>query len=707
MAFQHFHKHNAKYLGIFLVLTLFSLLTFNVTGAMTTLAAKLFGGTGGAKLSFQTSSGKTVNIDDETLAAASVELPGASAIFAQVEGYDPYSSLSEGDRTYAHLMLLADADEVGIVTPTERATELVTRFKQFVQRRNPQIQLTVTDFAAMLARSRLSEQRLEFRLGELCRVEAVMRAQQGVRVIDPVRLGQLYTPKATQVGIDYVELSFERFKSELAAAPPSDVDLEAWFKGLDANVVAEKYTRGERYSVEFILVDADAWDPASVAADLVSAVDLTDDDYLADGKRDALRYFGDRTKIPATAADVTPEARAKMKKDRQLKATLEKVRAEFDVAVAALPAVEEAKPDADDAAKQAVTAALADRVAKENAAFAEQAARFGFTITAHSDLEMKQLAELDPPKDSSLQFMVRGLSAPGTAGIRTQSVLPTGDRKWGYVVRLAAAAKPAEPKPYAEVKAEVLTQWIGDHAKEKALAKGDELLALLIADGEKALAPETLAAFAKERDELVAKVEADKVLDADGKKQQREFHQRAYARHVAAVAGKAYTARFAEHAKALGLEVKSLAPQRRDVSSTWYFNDRFSGAERFLLRQNRFSPDGNGESMLMALRAGAVLPQVLVNDADSSAYVAMVRSRELPDLSSMSAKDREAAERELKSEWSRIDNPMLFGFRQMGGAKVPAYENPFAMAQLIRRHHPQVRLNDGATGSSSADGYYY
>ena len=706
MAFGHFHKYSARYLAVFLVLTLFSLLTFNVTDAMTEMAARVFGGTGGARFTFKSSSGKDVNVNDEALAIASSELPGAVAIFEQVEGYSPYSALSEGERSYAHFMLLADADEMGIVTPLERARELVTRFKQFVQRRNPEVQLTVTDFAAMLARSRLTEQRLELRLAELCRVEAVMRAQQGVRVVDPARLVQLFTPKGTKVGIDYVELSFERFKSELAATPPPDAELESWFTGLAADVIASKYTRGERYTVDFVLVDANAFDPATVPTELVAAIDLTDDDYLAEGKRDALRYFGDRIKVPATAADVTPEARAKIKKDRQLKATLEKLRSEFDVAVAALPAVEPAKPDADEAAKQAAEAALAERVAKESAAFAEQAKRFGFAVTTVPDQEMKQLAELDPPKDSSLQFMVRGLSAPGSAGIRTQSVLPTGERTHGYVVRLSAAVKPSEPKPFAEVKGDVLTHWTEENAKAKALARGEELLALLVADGEKALPPAIAAAFAKERDDALAKVETDKNLDDEGKKSQRDFYKRTHARNVQSAARSAFSARFGEHARALGLEVKSLAPQRRDVSSSWYFNDRFAGAERFLLRQNRFAMDGSGEPMLMALRAGTVLPQVLQNDADNAAYVAMVRSRELPGVDAITAKDRDAAERELKSEWSRIDNPMMFGFQRLSGGKVPVYENPFAMAQLIKRHHPQTRVNEGSSASFSPDGYY-
>lgn len=707
MAFAHFHRHRTKYLVLFLFGTLFSLLVFPITRGLNDLAAGLFGRTSGHFV-FTTTGGKEVSVEGEALQAASFELGGALGIFAQVGGLDPYASLEKSYRHYAHLILLADAEELGIVAAPGRAAGMVAEFKQFLQQSNPTRQLTVSDYQRMLAQMNLTEERLLVRLGELCQVEAYARAMKGARVLDPVRLAQLAAPKATKVALDWVELSFDKFKEELRATPPADADLETWFKGLAADVIEEKYTRGERFSLDLVLVDAGSFDPAAVPAELVAKVELTDDEYLADGKRDPLRYFGDRAKVPAKAEDLTPEARARIQKDRQLKATFEKLRADFDVAVAALPKLPDPPaPDADDAAKEAAKTALAERAVAEGAEFAKVVARYGFAVVTHADLEMKQLAELDPPKDSSLQFLARGIAQPGASGIRTQSVLPTGDRTFGYVVRLAAATKPSEAKPFAEVKDAVLTQWIDEHAREKAQAKGEELLSQLRIEGEKLLAPEVLAAFQADRDRMTAEIEANKSLtDAEQKKASLDAVQREYVGWISGALGARYGARFREVAQGLGLVVKSAGPHRRDLSTSWYFNDRFSGAERFLFRQNRFATSAQDSSAasLLAMGAGAVLQEVLVDEAGGACYVATVTSSTLPTVDDLTARDRQQAERDLESEWSRTDNPFMRRFAQ---GTTPACENPFAMVQIARRHHPRVRVNNSSASTSSAGGSPY
>ncbi|MSR47485.1 MAG: hypothetical protein EXS13_10570 [Planctomycetes bacterium] len=720
MAFSHFHRNRAKYLGFFLVATVFSLLVFPITSELTDMASNLFGKTTG-RFTFTTSGGKQVAVEDETIQAASVELAGAVGVFAQLGGIDSYSALSASDRTYAHLILLADAEELGIAPPAGRAHALIDEFKQFVQQRNPTRKLLVSEWHAMLAQMRLTEDRLEFRLGELAQVEAYVRAMKGVRVLDPVRVHQLAMPKATLVTLDHVELPFQKFKDELRAAPPADADLETWWKGLAAEVIEKKYTRSERYTIDLVALDVAAWDPATVAAELVAAdllatLELTDEEYLADGKRDALRYFGDRSKVPAAAADVTPEARAKILKDRQLKATFEKLRADFDAAVAALPPLvppAALAPDADDAAKEAAKLAAQkvqeERAATETVAFAGIVAKYGFAVTTVADKESKELADLDPPKDTSLQFLVRGLSAPGQSGIRTQSVLPTGERIHGYLVRKAAADKDAEPKPFAEVKEDALAQWIDEHAEEKAKAKGEELLAALLAEAEKLVPAEVLDVYKAELKAGVEKLDQDKELDDDQRTVAKKAKQSAYVGLVSGYAGARYGAHFLDIVKSLGLDAKRVGPHRRDVSSSWYFNDRFSGAERFLFRQNRFATsaqDSSGPSLL-SLATGAVLNEVLVDTASGAAYVAMVASSVLPAVGDLTARDRQQAERDLQSEWSRYDNPFMMQFRQFAPPPPPAYENPFAMVQIARRHHPKLRVNDASQSTAGASPYGY
>lgn len=353
MAFAHFHRHKNKYLVISFSAMVFSLLAFNITSGLNDLAARLFGRSTG-RMIFTTSGGAKVSIKDEELAATSAELPGALTVFVQVGGSDPYDGLSSIDRAYAHEILLSEAEEMGIAPATDRIAGMVEGFKQFIQQRNPTRAVTVAEYQQILGQLRLTEPRLMLRLGELGQVEAYVRAMKGGRVLDPQRLVQLATPRATKVALEWVELSFARFKDELAASPPADADLETWFKGLAADVIEEKYTRGERFSLELLLVDTVAWDPASVAAELVAKAELTDEEVLGEGKRDPLRYFGDRAKVPAKIEDVTPEARTKILKDRQLKAVFERLRGDFDAAVAALPALPDAAaPDADEATRAA------------------------------------------------------------------------------------------------------------------------------------------------------------------------------------------------------------------------------------------------------------------------------------------------------------------------------------------------------------------
>lgn len=707
MAFQHFHKHSAKYLLVSLILIVFSLLTFNIAPALTDLAAKVFGGTGGAKLTFESSSGELVRIDDETLSLCAREVESAAGFYQSVAGFDPFDGIEEGDRPYAHLMLLAEADAMGIVEPPEHAEQLMTDLKRALQRSVPDTTLTTADFARWLGANGLNEGRLLLRFAELARVEMVVRALRGTRVIDPERLVQLFVPKATKVGVDYAYLPFEKFEAELAAAPPADEELEAWFKALSEEVIEKDFTRGERFTLDFVLVDGDAFDPAGVPADLLAPVELTDDEYFAEAKRDPLRYFGDRTKVPASAEEVPPEAREKIRRDRLLKLCLEKLRSEFDVAVAALPALEPAAPDADDAAKEAAKAARDERIAKEAELFAEQVRRFGFETTKVVENDVAQLAELDPPKDTSLRFMVLGLAEPAASGIRTQSIVPTQERKWGYVVRKAAPTLPKEIKPFAEVKAQVLERWIDEHAQERAEAKGAELLAALLAESEAKVPAEVRAAFAKERDEAVAKADADAKLDDETKEQLRESARIAYATRIAGAAGPIGRARFGEIATSLGLDVRSIAPQRRDVSTQWYFNDRFAGAERFLLRENRFTtnPGDPSGAWLLAAAQGAVLPRVLVNEEEHEAYVAMVASRELPAVADMTRKDRDQAERELRSEWGRLDNPFMRRFLGGDAALPREPDDPVTMQALVERHKPMVRVTDFSAPSAAPYAY--
>src|SRR5688572_2960171 len=127
------------------------------------MAANAFGHAS-AKLVFTTTSGKQVQVEEETLAMARSELKGACQVYSRMGGLDPYAGMADDERAYAHAILLAEAEELGISAPSEQVTALVDRFKQFVQQMAEQQQPgTVVyreDFARSLAQVRLTEQSL-------------------------------------------------------------------------------------------------------------------------------------------------------------------------------------------------------------------------------------------------------------------------------------------------------------------------------------------------------------------------------------------------------------------------------------------------------------------------------------------------------------------------------------------------------------------
>jgi len=691
MPFRHFHRHSKKYLLVFLIATLFSLLAFNITDALQSAAASMFGGTGGRYLAFKTINGREVGVEQGVFDATRYELPGAVDIyrssqmqsrfdpFAQV--FDPYAGVGREDLPLLHLMLLSDADEMKLALPPENAERLVEKFKENLQRQFPDF--TRGQWSQLLRNVRLTEETLLQRLGEILKVEAYVRAMKGVPVVDPARTRLLFVERHMKVGLDYVEFPFEKYKEELKASPPSDADLETWFKGLSADVIEEEFTRQQRFSLDLVTVDADAWDPASVPAELMPAVpELTDEDVLREVRKDPKRHALETP--PTKIEEVTAETRARVKKDQQLKAVLEKLRADFDAAIAALPAVDTTKTEEEQ------KAAKAERIVKENEAFAQVVTKYGLPAPKNFvDQEAKLLAEIDPPKDMALQYIAPGLVPPASTsgGLRTQSALPARDRKWAYVVRLTDDPKPTEPKPFAEVKEQALERYVEDHAKERALAKAKELVAAFVAEAEKALPEAVKTAFRAEIEADVKRAEnamaAGAELTDEMKKSAREQAESVHFMHVQSALKGAAGAKFADVARGLGLEVKSIAPQRRSVQSTPYFNDRFSGAERFLLRQ--YDED---EASLLGYSEGTVSP-LLVNDADKAAYVAKVASRQEPSLEEMTPKDRQDIER----------------FEKFRRPVVAPYANPFSMAEMVRTHEPKVLPRGSAQQYAGPYGY--
>ena len=231
--------------------------------------------------------------------------------------------------------------------------------------------------------------------------------------------------------------------------------------------------------------------------------------------------------------------------------------------------------------------------------------------------------------------------------------------------------KKAEPKSFAEAKEAALEAWIDEHSKVKAEEAAHAFLDAVVEKARAGVPAERLAAIDQARDDALKALDADKDLADEGRKQRREGIHSKWVDNLQAAIGADVSKPFGEAAKAQGLEVAKIGPQRRSVRETPYFRDRFSGVERFLWMQNS---TGFGAGALLAFGQG-MMSGVLVDEEDKVCCVARVVARERPKIEEMAPRDRDEAERD-NQRW------------MMERRGIP-YANPFSYAAIIARHHPE------------------
>lgn len=671
MAFSHFHRHSKTYMVIFFIATLFSLLTFNVTTSILQSFAAVFGASRGSAMQFKAADGQTVGLTQDEISAATRQVAAITKF-----NFDNGIAHDSRNAWIPHVMLHADAHAAGIHIPDEVVDQQIESLKwrmqlQFQFSPDPELKnhvLTQAEFERAIWNAGLTLDTLSIRIREALEIDAYVRSMMGPDVQDPEQVIERFQVKNELVTLEYVAFSFDHFVQELHKSPPADAELEEWYKKLPAATVNLEYTRDERFSIDLATIDADAWDPASADPALLAGVaEPTDDQYLQEAVRDPIRYAGG--KAPEKAADLDAAARAKIAKDRKLKVVVDKARAEFEEAAKKLPAPPELKPEATDEEKKAAEAAKAANNGEEHRLFGEIAAKYHFELAHKEDLEPKQLDEVDPPKTSTLQFLVRGL--PATATIRASSSLPSRDVKHAFIVRVDGH-KARETRPFAEVKEKVLEKWIEEHAKLKATEAAQAFVDGVVAEGRKTVPAERFAAVDEERDQNLKKITDDKELGDEPRRARTAAEHESWSDLVQSVVGPTVSTSFTSAAEAQGLTVTKIGPQRRSVRDSPYFRDRFAGAERFLWNQGGGPADGSRK--LLGYSPG-MLSGVLVDDDGKACYVARVVMRARPKAEEMTPSDRDDAERENQT-WLRQRR------------SVP-YENPFSYSALIRSHQPE------------------
>lgn len=677
MAFSHFHRHSKAYMVVFFVATLFSLFTFNVTSAILQSFTTFMGGHSGAAMRFTTSAGTTVGYNPDQMRGEEQQIRGFVELLGSL-GFQVGLARDARNAWLPHVILLAEADLLGIHIPDETVDRMLEFVKERLQLRfggdprSPnQHQVTESEYAMILRRSGLTEPALKARLREWLKIDAYLRTMNGAEIQNPEDVVECFQEKNERVTLEYVACSYDHFKEELHKSPPSDADLETWFKALPAAVVNLKYMGEERFTLDLLTLDGDAFDPAKVDPALLDKVaDPTDDEVLSEGRRDPIRYAGGKS--PEKAADVDAAGRAKIVNDRKLKVLVDKAKAEFEKGVNELPPVDDKLPDDQKAA------AAAERKTKERDLFAAVGKKYGFTLAHYDALTPKQIDELDPPKTSTLRALLNGVKVPTV--VHSCSFLPSRDVKYAFMARVEEWKK-AEPKSFADAKADALEQWIEEQSKQKAEQAAQAFLDAVVAQARTSVPAERLAAIDAARDKALKELEGEKELTEEARKPRREEIHSKWIDNVQSAIGADVSKPFAEIAKAQGLEVVKIGPQRRSVSQSPWFKERFSGAERFLWGENSRGLEFEGPKLL-AFGQG-MMSGVLVDEEDKLCCVARVVARERPQLAEMSPKDRDEAERE-NQRW------------MYERSRIP-YANPFSYAALVARHRPEQLVSKRKT----------
>lgn len=708
MVFHFFHKHSKKILIIGSIACVFSLFTFSIQDALQAFTGRGSGRAGSTLIRFKTTSGRLVEITQQDWAVLNQEILG----YAALDQLRLYADLNQSPHLpLIHAILMAEADEVSVRVPPEVVEERYQEFLLFLQAGAGGQAITRRDLSGLFDRFRLTEDSFKQRLGEALRTQIYRRTVQGTVIHDPKDIQRHFQHKNELVTVQYVEFPFAAERALLEQEPPGDAVLAAFYAELPAGIRMTRFSHPLRLTLEVACIDFDAFDPAAVPADYLSAYQDPSDTQILNRFRGDPKRYGTLDTPVETAADLPADQRERILHDFKVAAVLQAMRTRYDALVqqersaldaasqvapgttpdadppgtdgdgsggpraqdaapepAAQPAAEPAaEPAADAAADAARQAAMEEKLRAE---FARLAAELGLEVKRIEKMPRDELRNVDPPAHENFPFIATMLQSPGDAQVSE----PAREAKYGYIVRLVERVAPQE-KTLEEARAEVLEHWYEvkseERTRERARAFRDAVRSPLIAS----VPAEAKSTLDADLAAAKARVEAQADLVPEERKRQIEALEAEYFINLGAFLGPREGPAFEVQAAQDVLETKTLGPHRRSTRFQPFFRDRFSGAERFLLEQEGAPFDGTPKLLGFAVDT---VSDLLVDSRDTKAiYVARVLKREPPDMAQMSPQDRLDAEnantREIFGQYPRIP-----------------YFSPYSIENLTRVHAPEV-----------------
>ncbi len=678
MVFRWFRKNKQLTRWMYIVVTVFVMVTFTVTGAM---LQGLSDESGEVVMgSFETPGGRTVVVKAEEFTSLARQL-------ARLE-----SSRINDERVWEFLMLDALADEAGVVAGDE---VLATAMRQNFPFKSDE------QYRQWLRNAQMEQRDLEEYVRQATRQDLYKAlVDEAPRVLSE-KLVSHFQKAHEQFKVDFVEYSDAAEAAVLDKNSLSEEQLREFYdKGMDPVAKANKFSSPEKYALDAALLGVEGADAAKLR------------EVLDEGRREVseeeLQAFLDQNaeRFPAQAEEPAPEGtapeeaapeageggegEAKEEKDEpqqprtrplaEVRDVIEReilVRRLIDQALVeygtaldqrkaetpAPPAGEAAPESADETAAPAAGAEEAPGETPREDLLAAIALKYGMELVDFgAPKERQEIEKLERIGSEEL-----AASAPFLSQDQARSGYPTAEMPWGFLVRMKGKTA-AQLKPFEEVQAELPDAWLEETARKNAEEK-----ARLFREAIRTAARQPVADDIAEVEEE-ARTFANQRIEKEGITDEAE-RQKIIAAELDGVSGRIATLVqpyegecFVAQAKEQGLAPRTIDFFRRSYVQTAFFRDEEQSPEKFL----------KGHMPLFEVPANGVLGP-LRDSADKCSIVALVVERRAPGVEEMRLTDRQEA------QWSclRESDPFaLARLRYRGQMGNPEFSYAFLKEQL-------------------------
>lgn len=652
MVFRIFRQNQKATKWIYLVVTVFTMLTFSVTGA-------IYDWMQGSKAertsagSFVLPSGKKVTIGAEQFRLISQQLSRFDSLF-------PEQRFKESERIWEFLIADALAADSGLIATREDLQAGIQQLLTGV----PADQLEATYVNGVLRRCGMNATEFEALFSRLLRVGMYQAlTQTPPRMRSDAILKQLQD-EAELLTVEYVTFANDGFAAKIDPATVTDDQLKAFADGLDLLERTREFSTPAEYKIDAGYLDVATADAAKLRASL-NANELGTFD--AEVARTYEQRKETKYKLPAPPADPNaPAAEGEKKEEEPKYKTLDEVKPEIERELLVQRVISKVQGEFNKRiAEQATAKAQAEKDGKpapEAVNILEQVSmEFGLEYIPAPETAVKfaDLATLPRIGSDTLkqnfEFVSKDAALP---------FMPSEERAFGFVARVVDKVEP-QIRPIAEIREKLLPKYVEAESSKLALEAAKAFLAALDTAARPKVQAEidTIESEAKTRATEAAT--AQNVTDEAAKQKLVEDEIKKVQWRVDGLLKEHRHEVFDEVVKAQALTVNVLGPYRKDYSRTAFYQSEPKGAAKFLM----------GQGNIAMLTAGKLADPM--TDKDSKAtYVVRMKERRAPEWTELRGGDFATAK-------------MMYQFRMqysgMGAQRPTADYNSLALLVNLER----------------------